>query len=305
LLIGVMVSGCSFTVEPIGFGNDSSVGDLSPRDMSLDDLTVGPDMTEPPDLMPGPSCKDGIKNGTESDIDCGGGACPRCGTTQSCAAPSDCLSGICTASACAGGLVAYYNFDENAGTQAFDSSGNNNHGLLSGGATWVPGKVGSSVLFTGAPSKVQVSDSASLDLTSAMTISAWVTASALPAWGGIVMKASDGNFSDGYGLYYRDVTGPLCGYINLYFTGSSCGVFTTTATFRHIAITYDQITLTIYIDGVVAGTLPATNAISTNAAPLLIGQAAGGYGWQGKIDEVRIFNRLLSPTEINGLFTSP
>lgn len=46
------------------------------------------------------SCSDGIKNGTETGIDCGGGACPRCGTGRTCVTNSDCLSSICLGGVC-------------------------------------------------------------------------------------------------------------------------------------------------------------------------------------------------------------
>jgi len=47
-----------------------------------------------------PSCTDGIKNGTETDIDCGGGTCPTCATGKMCATGADCTSGICSGGQC-------------------------------------------------------------------------------------------------------------------------------------------------------------------------------------------------------------
>lgn len=48
-----------------------------------------------------PSCSDGIKNGGETDVDCGGAtACPRCGTGKMCVAGSDCVSGVCQGGMC-------------------------------------------------------------------------------------------------------------------------------------------------------------------------------------------------------------
>jgi hypothetical protein len=43
------------------------------------------------------TCGDGAKDGTESDIDCGGAACPTCGTGKTCSAGTDCTSGVCLA----------------------------------------------------------------------------------------------------------------------------------------------------------------------------------------------------------------
>ena len=47
------------------------------------------------------TCGDGVKNGAESDADCGGGMCPACGGGRACLMPADCVSGACTMSICA------------------------------------------------------------------------------------------------------------------------------------------------------------------------------------------------------------
>lgn len=46
------------------------------------------------------SCKDLVKNGTETDVDCGGGACGACGPGKVCAKPSDCASSVCAGMTC-------------------------------------------------------------------------------------------------------------------------------------------------------------------------------------------------------------
>ncbi len=42
-----------------------------------------------------PTCTDGVRNGTESDVDCGGGACPVCGLCRTCRVNADCAAGTC------------------------------------------------------------------------------------------------------------------------------------------------------------------------------------------------------------------
>jgi hypothetical protein len=55
----------------------------------------------PPPPPPPPTCTiDGVKNGTETDIDCGGGTCPPCGTDKTCQAARDCVSGVCLNQVC-------------------------------------------------------------------------------------------------------------------------------------------------------------------------------------------------------------
>ena len=47
-----------------------------------------------------PTCTDAIKNGTETDVDCGGGLCPACVPGKMCLAGSDCTSQVCMAGMC-------------------------------------------------------------------------------------------------------------------------------------------------------------------------------------------------------------
>jgi hypothetical protein len=47
-----------------------------------------------------PTCTDGAKNGSESDVDCGG-SCPTCAIAKACGAAKDCISGVCTGGFCA------------------------------------------------------------------------------------------------------------------------------------------------------------------------------------------------------------
>lgn len=61
--------------------------------------------TNPPPVhadagSPGGSCDDGVRSGGESDIDCGGDACPVCAAGASCERHTDCESGTCLAGAC-------------------------------------------------------------------------------------------------------------------------------------------------------------------------------------------------------------
>ncbi len=46
------------------------------------------------------TCSDGIHDGGETDVDCGGGVCPACANLLHCGAGSDCQSGVCTGGAC-------------------------------------------------------------------------------------------------------------------------------------------------------------------------------------------------------------
>lgn len=49
---------------------------------------------------PAPSCTDGILNGEETDVDCGGGVCSTCDDGQGCGSGLDCTNGVCTDGSC-------------------------------------------------------------------------------------------------------------------------------------------------------------------------------------------------------------
>ena len=44
---------------------------------------------------PLPTCMDGMKNGVETDVDCGGPVCTKCGSNQMCMSNLDCVSNVC------------------------------------------------------------------------------------------------------------------------------------------------------------------------------------------------------------------
>ena len=72
------------------------------------------------------------------------------------------------------GLVAAYGFDEGSGSSVIDASMTGNTGTLSG-ATWTSqGKYGGALSFDGVNAMVAISASSSLNISSAMTLEAWI-----------------------------------------------------------------------------------------------------------------------------------
>lgn len=78
-------------------------------------------------------------------------------------------------------------------------------------------------------------------------------------------------------------------------------------TWKHVAATYDGTALRVYIDGRAAGSRSFTGRTCVNTEPLAVGakdNPAKGLleaFWDGRLDEVRIYDRALSPTEIGQL----
>src|SRR5262249_36141342 len=90
------------------------------------------------------------------------------------------------------GLVAAYSFNEGTGTTVADTSGNGNNGTI-GTATWTTaGKYGNALVFNGTSAQVTVNDSASLRLTTGVTLEAWVNPQTVSnAWRDVIYKGND------------------------------------------------------------------------------------------------------------------
>jgi hypothetical protein len=207
------------------------------------------------------------------------------------------------------GLVAAYSFNEAAGTSALDASGRNNVGTLAGGARRsVQGRHGGAITFDGVDDMVNVADSASLDLTTGMTIEAWVRPTALSGWRTVIMKENPGGLA--YVLYGHDNAPKPSTYVRIAGRSSSNGTGGSAAlplnTWTHLAATYDGAAVRLYVNGVEAGNAPVSGSLVTSTLPLRIGgNAVWGEFFSGLIDEVRIYNRALTAVQIRADMTTP
>ena len=198
------------------------------------------------------------------------------------------------------GLVAAFGFDENQGATAADSTGNANHGSISG-ATWTSsGRFGSALAFDGADDIVTVNDANTLDLTNALTLEAWVYPTTLSGWRTALMKEGPGGLA--YALYAHDNQPRPAGYVNV--GGSDRAAVGTTAlpldAWSHIATTYDGATLRLYVNAVQVGSTAVTGGVAVSANQLSIGgNTVWGEYFAGRLDEIRIYNRALTQPEID------
>jgi len=220
------------------------------------------------------------------------------------------------------GLVGYWAMQEGMGNKVYDLSGNGNTGTLTGMAFpptaasgWNPGRKGIGLQFDGADDYVDAGNAASLNITNAITVSAWVKKSANPdAYGNIVGKGyvwqSWGDESD-WGAFemtqYSD--GRVFWGVRLQ-SASSVQRETTTAIneWTYLVGTFQVGNyIKIYKDGVlVSSASTGASPIKTNAHPVRIGGLVlPGYYFNGSIDDVRIYNRALSASEILELYINP
>jgi len=219
-------------------------------------------------------------------------------------------SNIATATTAAGppppvGLVAGYTFDAGSGSTLADASGNGNNGTISG-ATWVPGKYGGALSFNGSSDRVSVPASASLNLTSAMTLAAWIEPTASQSgWRTIVQRETDS-----YALNASNSNGPLrpsgAGTFGGAFQWVSGPSANPVNAWTHVAVTYDGTTLRLYVNGTQVASTAAAGTIESSTNPLWIGgNSPYGEYFQGLIDEARVYNRVLSATEVQTAMNTP
>jgi glucose/arabinose dehydrogenase len=197
------------------------------------------------------------------------------------------------------GLVAAYAFNEGTGLSVADASGNGTTGTISGAAWTTAGKYGNALTFNGTSNWVTVPDSASLDVTSGLTLEAWVRPSTIAGWRTVFTKETGGG--EVYQLYASNGATPVA-YLSTTTGGDQgfgAGAALPLNTWTHLAATYDGSALHIYVNGNLAGTQSVSGAILTSTSALRIGgNGPWGEYFSGQLDELRVYNRALTATEI-------
>lgn len=215
-------------------------------------------------------------------------------------------------------LVAYYKLDESSGNP-LDSSGNSRTLTNTNTATFGAGKINNGGIFAAASSQYFTrADVLGTTIGGPITISAWVNFTSLPSLtNGMAIVAVNGGATTPYISYYIEYFNNLTVY-ELRFhrdrsfvagVSNNYAVTLNTGTFYHIVLTYDGTNLRGYVDGaLVTGPTSRTGDGTTG------GVTASGVGAEtidpvgkfldGKIDEVGVWSRELSSTEITELYNA-
>ena len=142
-----------------------------------------------------------------------------------------------------------------------------------------------------------------------MTIEAWINPTALGnTWRTVALKEQPGYYA--YGLYASTGAGTsvpsgngMIGAVDRDVRGTAQLPLNT---WTHLATTYDGSALRLYVNGTQVATLAATGSIVTSTGALKFGgNALWGEWYSGLIDELRVYNRALTPAEIQGDMTRP
>ena len=213
------------------------------------------------------------------------------------------------------GLVAYYPFNGNAD----DSVGNNNGTVY--GAQWTAGYIDGALSFDGDGDYVEIADDDSLDLTGGATLAAWINTNSLTTWQGIVGRWNFAGSPDKESILLDlgpDLDNKLWFWISTDGTDSTTTNVTSnlqlTNTWYHVVATYDATTMRLYVNGQEENSTPKSGNIFVSDTEWNIG--ACNYGgtpannhqksfFNGLIDDVRIYDRALSSTEVTELYNIP
>jgi hypothetical protein len=195
------------------------------------------------------------------------------------------------------GPVAYYAFNEGSGTVTASSIGSTN-GTLTNGTTWAAGKFGQGLNFDGVNDRLVTPNNPIGS--GAGTYSAWIFARSFGGFGA-------GAVIDNGGARLR-VTSSGSKFAfssnNFAATASSANNSVILNQWIHIAVTRDASgTANLYVNGVLSGTANQTSGTPTPGNNVEIGNnLTGVVGFDGIIDEVRIYNEVLTQAQITELY---
>ncbi|HZO85616.1 MAG TPA: LamG domain-containing protein, partial [Verrucomicrobiae bacterium] len=203
------------------------------------------------------------------------------------------------------GLVGHWQFEEGTGLTTADSSGNGITGTLLSGPIWVPSPLGTNALeFDGINDGVDLGNPAALQITGAIMLTAWVYVDTISGAGRFIAKGGASG-QRGWGLNVEanntwafQIAGNATTSISLNAPNVIIGQWV------HVAGVYDNTapSMKMYLYGTLVGErtdIPTSQFASPVNA--FIGRRANGTFFDGKLDEVRVFNRALSQAEIQAL----
>jgi glucose/arabinose dehydrogenase/PKD repeat protein len=202
------------------------------------------------------------------------------------------------------GLVAAWSFEEASGTVAADSSGNGNTATLLNGVSRTPGTSGAGLSFDGVDDYLSVPNSPSLDISgTGLTLRMSLRPSATGADSVLLSKSWGSTMASPYYQYGLELTGGTKPHLII---GTSSGLIdasmeSTLATnqWSDLAITFDGTQAQFYVNGSLVNAVLMLGSITARGTALRMGaDATPGQYFKGSLDEVRIYNRALSTSEL-------
>ena len=202
----------------------------------------------------------------------------------------------------ASGLVGHWKFDEDSGNMASDSSGSGNHGLLGPGAVFVPGGFPGAMFqnpraidFDGLDGRVVLTVNRLPAAEASKSISFWVNYPAASAAIQAMLSLTNGLAACGVQIGFRGGQLAVWGWAGAILASAP----PPPPGWHNVIYTFDGLTHTLVLDGATSATTtePPQSCAITDA--VVSGYAGGAENFLGTLDDLRIYDRALSPTEIS------
>ncbi|TKJ37076.1 MAG: hypothetical protein CEE38_09240 [Planctomycetes bacterium B3_Pla] len=199
-------------------------------------------------------------------------------------------------------LVAHWRFDETSGTTAFDASGNGHDGTIMGDPQWVPGKLGGALEFDGSGDYVDCGASPDYEIAVNITIACWIKVDVFDKTWQAIITTSDSSWRVHRSGSSNNIAWGTTGLAPLDLTGTTD---VSTGEWFHVAGVYNGTQKLLYINGNLDASSDSTGNITASSVPVYIGENSGATGrfWDGLIDDVRIYKRALTETELLGVMS--
>jgi uncharacterized repeat protein (TIGR02543 family) len=204
------------------------------------------------------------------------------------------------------GMVSWWKGEGSAA----DRAGLNGATLVNG-ASFAQGKVGQAFSFNGSGQYVVVADSPTLAGSNRFTLQAWINPAAVPEvdGSGIISKVGGNGGNNGYQLAISQGLVPGCQFNasgESWPTNSVKAGLAPLSTWTHVACTYDNDTLSMYVNGTLVGSsVIGPKSVAPSSSTLRIsGDDNNHVYFDGQIDEVQIYNRALSANEIQSIYSA-
>lgn len=225
-----------------------------------------------------------------------------CGTTTTITADSSTTIKIAGLTTYAAGLVGYWPFDEGTGSSVYDYASSNT-GTLQNSPTWESSGCvyGDCLSFSsGSNQYVSVPDSSSLHITTAVTMCAWVDPATLSGTMSVIVNDLNSGGSEGYSLALNSSSIQVV----VDNTVLTAGYTTPTSQWTLVCGTWSGSVITAYVNGVSEGTTTASGTATNSGLALNIGKYTGvtGQNWNGRLDDVRVYNTALSGTNVLNMY---
>ena len=219
------------------------------------------------------------------------------------------------------GLVGYWTFDGKdtnwATNKTNDLSGNDNTGPLTNMSTTtspVKGKMGQGLRFNGSTQSILIGSASTLNITSSVTVSAWVKFSIVPGfYKGIVGRGviTTGSSNAQYALSIN-ASGKLSFLVGSGSTQYRAGedIIPVAMQWYHLVGVYNSVaqTISLYVNGqldkaTIAGPASLNGGTLSGYGSVVLGKPyAQDYYLNGSLDDVRVYSRALSATEVRQLY---